>query len=379
MLWIYLISLALAIGYAVLMGQYGRAWRAIRMETPDPDFVPKTTISVVIAARNEDFWIEHCLQSIANCIYPADLLEVIVVNDGSTDQTAVRALGAKRHFNAPEKLQLLHTTPDKSGKKNALTMAIRQASGELIVCTDADCQVGRLWLHLITQLYERERPGIITAPVALHVGRSVLDQFQALDLMGLMGVTAAGSHLNWHHMANGANMAFPKALFETIGGYRKNDYRASGDDMFFVQQAAARGERVVFLKNNYATALTDAPASWGAFFQQRLRWGTKNTDLPEWKVKASLGVVFLTCWAIVLTAALGLMGYWMALVCCAVLLASKLVSDWVFLSMMSRFFGGTDLMRCYLRSSAIHLIYIVVLGTASLLPLKYEWKGRKVR
>jgi cellulose synthase/poly-beta-1,6-N-acetylglucosamine synthase-like glycosyltransferase len=364
----------LSLAYGAILLNYLRGWRSIPFFLQNVDFQPRTRISVVIAARNEAANIEACLRSVAACGYPAALLEVVVVDDASSDATADVARRSFDFFF--EKNTRTHVLPSTaSGKKAALATGINATTGQLIACTDADCEVPPRWLHLLAQAHEQQQPGLIAAPVLLHREANALQRFQSLDLLGLMGVTGAGIEQGWQRMANGANMAYPRAVFEAVGGLAGYLDRASGDDMFLVQKIAAAGYPIFFLKHPDAAVRTDSPAEWGAFFEQRLRWGTKNAALPEWRVKAVLGVVFLFCWAIALSLLAGIR-YPLCALLGVGMLFWKAAFDWLFLGEMSRFFGRSDLMRSFGPSFLLHTAYIVVLGSASLFFKKYRWKGR---
>jgi poly-beta-1,6-N-acetyl-D-glucosamine synthase len=370
----------LAAGYIGLMLNYWWAWRNLPKCSLDTDYQPITKISVVIAARNEAPNIGTCLQTIAAGDYPPDLYEVIVVDDDSTDDTraVVREAGS-RYFNVQTQLHVLGTSPEKSGKKAALALGIEQAQGDLIVCTDADCVLPSGWLRLHAWAHERVGAGVATAPVGLHSETNALQRFQSLDLLGLMAVTAAGIAQGWQRMANGANMSYPKRLYEALNGFAAHQKFASGDDMFMVQQAAARGERVVFIKHPDAIVLTDGPANWRDFFQQRLRWGAKNAALPEWRVKVVLAWVWLSCFVLLILpfsffwGGPGIAKAWL------LLMTTKFFSDWLLLREVAIFFDRRDLLRTYFASAVIHIFYVAVVGTASMMRLRFRWKDRRIK
>lgn len=92
-----------------------------------------TTFSVIIAARNEENNITRCLEAIALQIYPADLFEVIIVNDHSTDAT----LKVVDEFIAAHpRLSIVLLNATGEGKKRAISEGIKIASGRLILVTD---------------------------------------------------------------------------------------------------------------------------------------------------------------------------------------------------------------------------------------------------
>ena len=271
-----------------------------------------------------------------------------------------------------------------SPKKKALTLAVAQASGTLIVTTDADCIAAPDWLRCITAAMSEPGRVLLTGPVAIHQERGLLQHFQALDVAGMMSITGAGLHLGWQRMGNGANLAYRKSVFEEVGGYSGNEQVASGDDMFLMQKVAARyPQGVFFLKNPAATVLTEAQPTWAALWQQRLRWGSKNAALPEWPVRLALLSVFLFCWCILLN--LGML-LWRLLEApsetgglAALLLFSlsmKAAFDFLLLREICRWLGRRDLLRWFWPSFFLHTLYIAGVGAASVFFKKYEWKGR---
>jgi glycosyltransferase involved in cell wall biosynthesis len=134
------ITAALFITYAILIIYYWQSWRSI----PAFDQIaptPATKISVIIPARNEEKNISSLLQSIANQTYPKNLLEIIVVDDNSTDKTA--EIAQQFPF---VKLISLKENSINSYKKKAIEIGIAACSGNLIVTTDADCIVKPHWL-----------------------------------------------------------------------------------------------------------------------------------------------------------------------------------------------------------------------------------------
>lgn len=369
-----LFSIVLALAYAALQGYYVYHWRRMPVWEIPHGWVPSTTITVLLPARNEADTITACLNSILAGSYPAALLELLVIDDFSADDTAAMA----EQLPGVRVLRLSRQ-PDAGlgGKKKALEAGVAAARGELIVTTDADCLLPPDWLRLLSSLYEARRPGAIVAPVAIHRDRNILQHFQALDLAGMVGITGAGIHLGWHRMGNGANLCYPKSSFDAVHGYSGNRHLASGDDLFLLQKIARR-EQVVFLKNNGATALTEAPASLRVFAQQRLRWGSKSTALPEVGVKVALALIFLFCCSLLLNVLL--LGFLPALAGIALAqLALKAWADYILLSEMCRFFKRRDLIRWFWPSAGIHTLYIAWIGAWSLLVTKYTWKGRRLR
>ncbi len=385
------LSILFALAYAGLMLVYGRGWRALPEWVAPTDFVPKMAISVIIPARNEADNIGGGLDAILGGHYPSELLEIIVVDDHSEDATPDIVRDFAVRFPAVRLLQLADfiTPNEQQGafKKKALEVAIARAKGEIMVTTDADCVFGPDWLRLVASVFElAPKPvQLLTAPVVFHHDQNLLQRFQTLDFLGLMGITGAGIHYKFQRMGNGANLAYRKQIFEEMNGFAGNENHASGDDMFLIQKVAAQyPDGIFFLKNKAATVFTEAKSDWPSFLQQRLRWGTKNAALPEWPVRLALASVFLFCWSIIfnvlaLPFALPIK-IGMSLRSILIFqLALKVTADYLFLGMMCRYFGRRDLLRWFWPSFFLHTVYIAGVGTASLFFKKFEWKGREVK
>ncbi len=375
-------AILLTFCYATLMAIYGHGWRTLPDWRLPADFIPATRVTVIIPARNEAANIVACLASIVGGDYPPAFLEIIVVDDHSEDETADLVRAFAGHFAAVRLLSLAEFTgPEITNayKKKALQLAVSQAAGQLIVTTDADCLAGPQWLSLIVSVFQTKNSvQLLTGPVVFHREKTGFQRFQALDFLGLMGITGAGIHYGFQRMGNGANLAYRKTIFTKLDAYAGNAGQASGDDMFLIQQVAAHYPAgVFFLKNKAATIFTEASPDLRSFVQQRLRWGTKNAALPEWPIRLALGAVFLFCWSLIISVlALPLVpGIWRLLI---FQLAVKASVDFLFLRQLCLYFDRRSLLRDFWPSFFLHTLYIALVGLGSLVIKKFEWKGRRV-
>jgi glycosyltransferase involved in cell wall biosynthesis len=368
-IWVLTIALVLAVGYLLLMGFYGLGWKRLPIFLPDHSGAPDLFITVLIPARNEAAGIDATLSAIHQCVYPRHLLEILVLNNGSTDQTAqIVQNWMDQHPDSPVSLVELGNI----GKKNAITEGVYRAKGSHIVCTDADCVPPKQWLRLIESAFIQHQPQLITAPVVLYSEQNLLEWFQSLDLLGLMGITGSGIHFKWQHMANGANMAYPKSTFYAVNGYEGNAHIPSGDDLFLVQKVAKQWPgSVFFLKHADAAVKTKAMPNWPAFIRQRVRWGSKNVALPEWPVRLSLLWVLLVCISTVVFA-VGICFDRGFVIPFGLLFVAKWMADVVFLGAMSRFFNKKEAMRWFIPAQVLHTLYIALIGFVSLV-----WRNKE--
>jgi len=382
--WIYTaLTVLLVLSYAYIITGVLQNWRALPMWIPPNDFAPKAGISLIIPARNEARHITSCLRSIVKQNYPQEFLEIIVIDDHSRDDTAALVANVQAEFPQIKLLKLadvVSNQPLNSYKKKAIEIGVATAKNELIVTTDADCLAPPHWLRLIASLYEQKQAKLIAAPVNFHRESNLLERFQSLDYAGMMVLTGAGIHGRTMRLSNGANMAYPKALFAELEGFDGNDHLASGDDMFFAQKVAAHyPDGVHFLKHPGATVFTEAKPTWRSFLQQRTRWATKSSAYREWQVTLVLALVFLFCSNILLSLLLapfvGIAMLWIFIL----QLAIKSFFDFQLLQTACRFFKREDLLRSFFPAEILHTFYIIVIGILGNVVKEYEWKGRRVQ
>lgn len=373
-----LFTLALTLAYVALIGLYALGWKRARPFGSPPGFAPSTTISVVIPARNEAVHIAACLRSVLAQDYPPHLLQIIVADDFSEDDTAALASG----IDARVQVVSMKNEPEQEGtpkyKKGALAAGIRSSSGTLIVTTDADCIAPPQWLRSIAALYETKRPAMIVGPVAFISGLSMLHIFQSLDFMSMQGITAAAHALRLGDMANGANLAFTRDAFEQVGGYDDISGLASGDDYLLLHKMRRHfPQEIAYLKAPEAIIQTTAQPTWRAFLQQRIRWASKSGKYGDARLTGILALVYIFNLAILAAAIFGFRNprWWLIP---GIMVAVKWLAEALFLLPVSRFFRKRSDVIWLLSLQPLHIIYIVLAGYLGMLG-KYRWKGRELR
>jgi len=240
-------------------------------------------ISVLIAAHNEAANIEECLRSVLACSVPGGF-EVIVVDDGSTDDTRriieTLALGDARVRLVPL---------GRGGKGRALNAATRHARGAVYLVTDADCRVPASWLTgMLSQL---ERTDVVYGTCRLWDGPT--------DGGWWPRILESKWRVKWGPGAPevlapvGASMGCRRAVWEDIGGFVES---GSGADSDFAERAIERGWRVSNSLADDARVLTRAPGTYRGFLRQNLRWRNWRAwrkllsgRWPGWRRTVTLG------------------------------------------------------------------------------------------
>lgn len=370
----------LTAGYISLMLLYRRGWALQYSFKPDKSFTPTTKISIVIPARNEEHNIAACVRSALQQNYPAHLLEVIVVDDHSTDRTAdiVNAIDDRRVKCIRLAEHVKQSDDIIAFKKLALSVGIEQSHGELIVTTDADCYAGTDWIRTIAAIYEQQRPVMIVAPVDFTTNASVVQIFQSIDFMSMQGITAAAHRLNMGNMSNGANLAFSKEAYRSVDGYKGIDHLASGDDYLLMMKLKQKfPDGITYLGSQEAIVHTAPQPNWSSFLQQRIRWASKSGKYNDNTLTSVLLLVYLYNFSFLALAITGVVNtrYW--LVALAMLLL-KVVAELYYLLPVARFFHKRSQLIYYPLLQPLHILYIISAGFLGFFGV-YSWKGRKVK
>lgn len=362
--------------YVVLVLYMRRGWFQIPYFKREQATVG-TTVSVLIAARNEEENIARTLDCIVGQDFPKELLQIIVVDDHSTDNTA--AIVASYASRGVTLLSLNEGDKLNSYKKLAISRAIAQATGEIIITTDADCRMGREWLRTIVRFFEETGAFMVSSPVAYHEEKSRFERLQTLEFLYLIGLGAAGIGNENPTTCNGANLAYRRSLFHEMGGFNGIDNLASGDDELFLHKVAEKyAEKIKFCKSKEAIVYTDAKATLSGFISQRRRWASKSTKYRDKRV-VYLGV---SIWLFNLSLIAGLLQFIMDLPNVHVLFllafGMKVLVELIFIYPLCGLVNRRFLLVYLFPLSLIHALYLVYIGVAGNVG-KYDWKGRKVR
>jgi len=282
------ITLLLFIGYGIVMTMAALAWKKMQRFTIRS--AVDDSVSIIIAARNEEKYISRCLASLLEQDYPLDKREIIVVDDQSDDRTADMV---NSFSNRGVKL-LQIKAGEKGGKKAALSKGIAAAQHGIIVATDADCVFPPSWLKSLVGFRKEQDAAFVAAPVVYRKENNFLERFQSLDFMALQSITAVAVTRNWFNMCNGANLLYTKEAFEKVKGFEGIDGIPTGDDMLLMEKiAAAYPGKVAYCHSKEALVQTEPMNSWQSFLQQRIRWASKSTAYQSLSIKLVLLIVYL--------------------------------------------------------------------------------------
>jgi poly-beta-1,6-N-acetyl-D-glucosamine synthase len=313
---------------------------------------PAVRVSVVVACRNEQDNLPHLLESISDQEYSTSLLEVIIVDDNSSDETFRIASGFKSRF----RLTVLKNKG--RGKKLALRTGIEASAGELIITTDADCRAGKRWIGTIASFYERNLSEMIICPVKTDEGSGFFGKFMELEFLSLQGVTAGSAALKKGVMCNGANLAFTREVYDKHS-HSLHDEISSGDDIFLLQSLKKeQNAKIEWIESTDAMVTTASAGSAGLFFSQRKRWISKWPAFND-RYTIILGIVTFIAILTQLTLCMATLAdiSWVYVTVLAFILKS--IPDYLVLKSTTSGYGRRSLMKWFIPSQLVYPFYVI--------------------
>lgn len=372
-------SLIIFVAYCAIILLYNSWFNALQPFCVQNEIEDKIFFSVIIPARNEEANIAACLNSILQQNYAANLYEIIVIDDCSTDSTAVIV---EEFSNKNKNILLIDLKSELDNcrlnayKKKAIEIGIKRAKGNWIVTTDADCVVPENWLKNFNTFIIKNNCVFIAAPVVFNTNNSILQNFQYIDFMALQATTAASVYKQFHTMCNGANLAYSKQAFEQVNGFKNIDNIASGDDMLLMNKIKKiYPKQIGYLFSNQSIVTTQPMFSWSSFINQRIRWASKADKYDDKTLLPVLLIVYLVNFNILLFFALGLF-YSNCLILALTMFFTKFLIELIFIKSASKFFGKVSALT-FLILQPLHIIYIIIAGWLGKFG-NYSWKDRNV-
>lgn len=352
--------------YAIMMMAFSLGW--LRLPAYQNEYFK--SVSIIIAVRNEEENIPHLLECLHLQSYPTHLLQVIVVDDHSTDHTF-------QLIEEDPMVQNIRLPSNLRGKKAAIQKGIEEAKGEILLFTDADCFLPFDWVRNMVMPFANEGVHLVAGPVQIK-GEGLWAKIQEVEFYSLMAMTAGGIGIGLPMMCNAANMAIRKqSWYEALRVGLGKEY-ASGDDVFMMLSIAKIfGRRsITFLKSTRAVIITKALRTLPEFFRQRIRWASKTKGYISPFPQFVALIVFLTN-LLFLISMLGAIFYFPAFGLAFEIFIIKSLADIVVMIPALLFFHSFWKIPAIILFQPFYPFYIVSVALMSQV-VRTVWKGRRI-
>ncbi|MEM5870242.1 MAG: glycosyltransferase [Candidatus Aenigmatarchaeota archaeon] len=223
---------------------------------PKPKRFP--SITFLVPAYNEEKNIEKCLKSILNLNYPKEKLKIIVIDDGSTDNTGKIV----EKFKGVKLIK-----QQKQGKARALNNGLKHVKTELVACMDADSFPEKDFLMKMIGYMEKRGVASVTPAIKVFKPKTLMQKIQWVEYLWSIFLRKLFSFFDCQYVTPGPGSIYKTSVLKKLGGFDE-------DNLVEDTEIALR-----LFKNDYkiensinAYVYTKTPASFKALFNQRLRW-----------------------------------------------------------------------------------------------------------
>jgi len=273
--WMFALAIGIGIARAVIIA--GVALLRRRRTTP-PEASHQPPVSVIIPAFNEARVIEASVHRVLASDYPD--LQVIVVDDGSTDGTSAIVEAA---FGDEPRVTLLTLT--NGGKAAALNRALKLATAEIVIALDADTQFEPSTIDRLARWFADPAVGAVAGNAKVGNRVNLVTRWQAVEYVTAQNLERrALARFDAITVVPGAVGAWRRAALDSVGGYPVDTLAEDQDLTIAIQRA---GWQVTY--DTDAVAWTEAPQSFRALAKQRYRWAF-GTLQCLWKHRGVIAV-----------------------------------------------------------------------------------------
>lgn len=219
-------------------------------------------VSVIVPAYNEESTIEQNINSLNRIDYPKDKLEIIIVNDGSRDNTG------KIINNLKGKNILFIDNKNNKGKAACLNQGIEKSTGEFIACMDADSEVQSDILRKTIPYFANKEIGAVTVTVEVKDAKNFLQKIIAVEyIIGLSLSLKVLSYFGAVHVTPGPFSIYRRQVLDKIGRF---DTKSIVEDLEIAYRLQKGGYKIACCIATKVITIT--PKTFKSLHQQRKRW-----------------------------------------------------------------------------------------------------------
>ncbi len=225
-------------------------------------------VSVIVPAHNEELTLEKTCGSVLALDYPGELLELVIVDDGSKDGTLKLANAIKR--SRPSAVKVI--SQENQGKWKAMNTGIAASSGEFVACLDADSTVQADALDKMLPYFSDPQVAVVLPMLYVDSPKNLLQKVQWHEYVINMFYRKVAGFLNCIHVAPGPFSLYRKSVLLEIGGFREG---FKTEDLEICMRLQSLHYKI--MQTTETAAYTEAPSTFRELYKQRKRWNMGST------------------------------------------------------------------------------------------------------
>lgn len=332
----------------------------------------KRKVALIIPARNEEKIIANCIKHLKKLKYNKELLEIILVNDKSTDKTKEIMLNETKrneHFKVIDSNKI--ETSSLKGKANALDTAIKLTKADIIFTTDADCEIPENWLEETVKYYEGNT-AMVCGFTIIKSGKNLFANVQSLDWIYLLSLASCSAGINKILSCLGNNLSFSKNAYNDIGGYEQVGFSITEDLALMRTIDKDNRFKIKYPLNPLTLVKTEPCENFKELYNQKRRWfrGGININFLGYILGLELYVMnFILLFGL----------FFVNPLLYLLLIFVKIISELSITIPVYRKLRIKNLLRYYPLFQIYFSVYGILLPLSFLLGKNINWKERKFR
>lgn len=224
---------------------------------PEPSRFPGVTF--LVPAYNEEEYVAECIQSLLDLDYPEDKLEIIAINDGSTDSTLEEMEKFKDRITIIDK--------ENSGKANSINQALERVDTELVACMDADSFAEKDMLKSMVGYFEEEEVKGVTPAMKVRNPTTWAQKVMWAEYIYNVFLRKLFSIFDSQWVMPGPGSVYDTEYLKELGGW---DEETLTEDMEIAFRMFKNGAKIKNSTNAYVD--TESPPTFRGLLRQRVRW-----------------------------------------------------------------------------------------------------------
>jgi len=326
------------------------------------------SVSVIVAARNEEKNIVETLKSLDKLDFPENKLEIIIVDDNSTDNTGKiidEFISGKRKF---KKIISIKGKKGLKGKTLAIANGIEHATNEIILTTDADCVVSSLWAKRLASYYFDEKVAMVNG-ITNQFDDTLFSGMQSADFIYLLTTASGTINMGLPMSCIGNNMSYRKSVYEEVGGYENLDFSVTEDFKLLMAINKLKKYKIIYPIDKDSLVTSKACVSLRELYHQKKRWAVGGLD-SEPAGAVLIATAFFTNLMMLLSPFFFSKSVF-------TLFLFKIIIDYFFITPVYQKLGLKLQLKHFLLFELYYIIYVVAMPVILLFNRKVKWKGRE--
>lgn len=320
------------------------------------------SVSILVAARNEEENIADLLHSFTQLSYPKDKLQILIGDDDSTDQTATIIEQFTIENSYIQFITIKRQLANLKGKANVLAQLAHLATGELFFFTDADIEVPKNWIEAFIE--ERKSEGV-TVGLTFVKNKNWFEASQAIEWLFTLKLMKTLADFKIQSTGMGNNMMVSAEAYWVVGGYEKIGFSIV-EDYAIYKAIIDKGFTFRQLFKLEAMTLTKPPKK---YFEQRKRWVAGGMSTQSILIFPAL-----------------IQGFLLPILLIISLFSWKIVLAIFILNLLINFLVGNQIFKVLNQNQLLkyipaYTVYMYLFWFLQLvvyvLPTKLVWKGRE--